>query len=67
MVLHTIIDPAEVMMETGSLPEYEYLNKNGCILQCVRREDGLYLDRIISTDLRDYLNASYQLGKRLGK
>lgn len=55
-------------METGGQPsEYEYLNKNGCILQCIRREDGLYLDRIISTNPQDYLNDSYRVGERLKK
>lgn len=65
MILHTIIDPAEVMLDLGQPAGYEYLNRDGCVLQCVRKEDGLYLDRIISTDLRDYLNTTYRIGERI--
>ncbi len=68
MILHTVIDPAEVMLNPSEPPPtYEYRRRNGCLLQCIRREDGLYLDRIISTDPKDYLNSAYQIGAILPK
>lgn len=67
MILHTVIDPMEVMLiqEEGEIPTYEYQNRDGCMLQCIRRQDGIYLNRIISTNLRDYLNPSYRIGETL--
>jgi len=67
MILQTVIDPMEVMRREGNtdFPSYEYLHRDGCILQCIRREDGIYLDRIISTNPKDYLNPSYRIGKML--
>ena len=63
MILHTVINPYEVMLPNSSnSPAYEYINRNGCILQCIKQPDGDHLDRIISTNLKDYLNNQYKIG-----
>ena len=68
MLLHTIIDPYEVMRETGTpQTKYEYLHRGRCILQCIRQPDGYCLDRIISTNPKDFLNSQYQLGSIIQK
>ena len=68
MILHTVINPYEVMLQNNSnFPAYEYINRDGCILQCIKQPDGDYLDRIISTNPRDYLNNQYKIGEILQK
>ncbi len=65
MVLHTIVDINEVMSE-GSERSIEYYRaKSGCIFGYSKRADGHYLERVISTDLRDYLNSSYKIGETI--
>ena len=45
MILHTVINPYEVMLQNNSnFPAYEYINRDGCILQCIKQPDGDYLD-----------------------
>ena len=56
MVLYTIVDINEVMMEGSEQPNTEYRTVNGCVLECSKRSDGNYLERIISTNPKDYLN-----------
>ena len=63
MVLYTIVDINEVMMEGSERPNTEYRTVNGCILECSKRADGAYLERIISTNPQDYLNDSYKIGE----
>lgn len=63
MVLYTIVDINEVMMGGSELPSMEYRTVNGCILECSKRPDGNYLERIISTNPKDYLNNSYKIGE----
>lgn len=63
MVLYTIVDINEVMMEGSEQPNTEYRTVNGCVLECSKRSDGNYLERIISTNPKDYLNNSYKIGE----
>ena len=69
MILQTVIDPMEVMGPATALqlPDYHYRCVGGCLLQCESRADGIYLNRIISTDLRDYLNPAYRIGEVIEK
>ncbi len=67
MPLQTVIDLNEVLLTDREVPSYEYIRRDGCLLQCVRRADGAYIDRIISTDPRDYLNPRFQVGELLQK
>ena len=67
MLLQTVIDLNEVMLTDGEVPSYEYIQRDGCLFQCVRGEDGMHIDRIISTNPRDYLNPRFQVGNLLQK
>lgn len=68
MILHTIIDPYEVMLQNdAALPQFEYIHRGGCILQCVKGADGCQIDRIISTNPQDYLNEQYKIGTIIQK
>lgn len=67
MLLQTVIDVNEVLLTDQEVPSYEYIRRDGCLLQCVRGEEGAQIDRVISTNPRDYLNPLYQVGKLLQK
>ncbi len=64
MILHTVINPYEVMLQNNSnFPAYEYINRDGCILQCIKQPDGDYLDGLSVQILEDYLNNQYKIGE----
>ena len=55
MILHTIVDPMEVMMQPQE-NSIEYRRIEGCLCACRGKGAACRIDRIISTDLNDYLN-----------
>lgn len=62
MPLLTVVDLMEVgpqspPLETRTFPE------NGRMLECVRAGEGWKLRRVISTDLRDFLDPRFQPGE----
>ena len=58
MILHTIVDPMEVMMQPQS-DSLQYRRINGCLCACRGQGAQCKIDRIISTDLKDYLNPRF--------
>lgn len=65
MILHTIIDPLDVLgnPQTNS---YCYKNcKNGMVIEGIQDANGIKINRIISTNPKDYLNKDYSLGNYL--
>jgi heptaprenylglyceryl phosphate synthase len=65
MILHTIIDPMDVM---NNQAESNYCYKqcvNGVIVEGTQDLNGIKINRIISTNPSDYLNKNYTLGKYL--
>lgn len=65
MILHTIVNPAEVLYDETQQPVCEYVNRDGCIIECMKQGDERQIRRIISTNPKDYLTPSYQIGNRL--
>lgn len=64
MVLHTIVDPMEVMMQPQS-DDVQYRRVGGCLCVCRGQGAECQIDRIISTDLNDYLNPRFTPGTTL--
>lgn len=64
MMLYTILDEAEVFYKPENL-KYSYKKVDNCILQGVEYNKEVMLTRIISTDLKDYLNPRYQIGEKI--
>lgn len=65
MILHTIIDPMEVL---GNTPTNNYCYKkcvNGVIIEGTQDLNGIKINRVISTNPSDYLNKDYTLGNYL--
>lgn len=61
MILHTIVDPMEIMM----LPQDDdivYRRISGCLCVCRGQETECKIDRILSTDLKDYLDPRFTPG-----
>ena len=62
MILHTIIDIAEVM-EPSFLPkisDHQYKIVDNCIVKGVQCKSGFRVLDIFSTDPNDYLNPKFQ-------
>lgn len=70
MVLYTILNEAEVFYSVESCYsaenlKYSYKKVDNCILEGVQYNKDIMLNRIISTNLKDYLNPKYQIGQKL--
>lgn len=66
MILHTIIDLEEVLCEDRD-DEYSFKSVNGVLLEGRKNSIGSTVNRIISTNLSDYLNDSYAPGSVFSK
>lgn len=64
MVLHTIMNEYEVLGEYNSA-KYSYQNKNGITFEGLKTDKGFQIQRVISTNPKDYLNPDYTYGKFL--
>ncbi|MEG0570835.1 MAG: YlzJ-like family protein [Oscillospiraceae bacterium] len=64
MILQTIID-TDVVLNQINFCEHKYINVNNCIIDAVKMEDSYVISRLISTNPKDYLNNSYQLGTKI--
>ncbi len=64
MILHTVVDPMEVMMQPQE-SSIEYRRIEGCLCACRGKGAACRIDRIISTDLDDYLNPRFAPGTML--
>lgn len=61
-MLYTVIDENEIFFEDKKT-EYSYKRLDNCILEGVKYNNGIMLTRVISTNLQDYLNPDYQIGR----
>lgn len=62
MLFQTILDPMEVFGQESKI-KYCYKKVDKCILEGVEyKNEGLCVSRIISTDLKDYLNPTWNPG-----
>ncbi len=66
-MFQTILDLNEVFATEACPPACAYIRQGNRLLQCVRRDDGIFLDRLISTNPQDYLNPRYQVGQLVQK
>lgn len=64
MILHTIIDEYDVL-GNQNLNEYSYKNKNGAVFEGLKTNDGFVIQRVISTNPKDFLNSDYTYGNIL--
>lgn len=60
-MLYTIMDENEVFARPKN-PIYFYKRVDNCILEGVKYNQSILLNRIISTNPGDYLNPNYRLG-----
>lgn len=68
MVLHTIIDINDIMgySVTDTKPNNHcYKNINGAVIEGTKTKNGILVNRIISTNPKDYLNKNYDIGSLL--
>jgi hypothetical protein len=63
-MLYTILDENEVFLE-NCRRKYFYKKVDNCVLEGVKYNQDVILNRIISTNLNDYLNPNYQIGSKL--
>ncbi|MBC8610210.1 Uncharacterised protein [uncultured Ruminococcus sp.] len=63
-MLYTIIDENEIFTQPKNI-SYFYKRVDNCILEGVKYDKSIMLNRVISTDLRDYLKPEYRLGARM--
>ncbi len=63
-MLYTIVDIDEIF-NCDKNYEYYYKKVDNCILQGVKCNKITTINRIISTNPKDYLNPDYSLGNRL--
>ena len=64
MMLYTIIDENEIFAQPNNT-RYFYKRVDNCILEGVKYNKDVMLNRIISTNPKDYLNPQYHLGMNL--
>ncbi len=64
MILHTIVNQDEVMGLTNQF-DYCYKNINGIVVEGIKSNDGVVINRLISTNPSDYLNPKYNIGEVL--
>ena len=62
MPLLTVVDWMEVAPQVPP-PEPRIFTQNGRTLECVREGEDWKVRRVISTDLRDFLDPRYQPGE----
>lgn len=60
-MLYTIIDENEIFLPKRQ-GKYFYKKVDNCVLEGVQYDKGIILNRVISTDLKDYLNPDYRIG-----
>ena len=63
MVLYTTIEPQAIFWDQKNL-QYCYKKVANCIVEGVKYNEEICINRIISTNLKDYLNDAYQIGAR---
>ena len=63
MILHTIVPPEQIFSQQA--PEYRYRKVNNSYLEERRLGEGYVVSRLMSTDLRMYLDPKYQPGAEI--
>ncbi|MGI5959545.1 MAG: YlzJ-like family protein [Massiliimalia sp.] len=63
-MLYTIVDEQEIFLEDKN-SKYFYKKVANGIVEGVQYKDSIVVQRVISTDLKDYLNPSLQPGQML--
>ncbi len=63
-MLYTIVDENEIFL-TEKKEKYSYKKVANCVLEGVKYNNKTILTRVISTDLKDYLNPDYEIGKKV--
>lgn len=67
MILHTIIDPNEIM-DTSYMKNFQPADcktLENCVVYGVKCKEGFQINGIFSTNPADYLNPNYESGKFL--
>lgn len=64
MVLYTILDPTDVMAQS-EFPARTTVSNGKLFLECSTGKDAAVIERLISTDLSDYLNRKFSPGQVL--
>ena len=62
-MFHSIVDPMEVWLSSAETERPHYVVREGCLCECVDSR----VRRLITTDLRDYLNPALTIGTAIGK
>ena len=57
MILHTVADHSEIT-PAEEIGQVNYMNVDGCICECIKKDEDILIKRLISTDLNDYLRFS---------
>jgi predicted methyltransferase MtxX (methanogen marker protein 4) len=66
MILHTIIDPEWIWNQETEIQKKEEIEYQGIRLEVIQADERtVVIDRVISTNLKDYLNPSLQPGCKL--
>lgn len=65
MLLHTVIAIDEIMLGADSKPNFEYKKIDGKVFMGENTESGFRIERMISTNPKDYLLMDYYPGKYL--
>lgn len=65
-MLYTIIDWQEVLLDNKINKNSKFIKQYGNVYLECRKDQGKYkIERVISTDLKDYLNNDYNIGDLL--
>ena len=66
MILYTVASPEDIFREQGEAQEKRVTMKiEGGLVEGVRCEGGLRMERLITTDLKMYLDKRFEIGKIL--
>lgn len=63
-MLHTIINEGDIFYQPDEIKKF-YKKVDNCVLEGVKYNQDVMLNRVISTNLKDYLNPHFRLGGSL--
>ncbi len=64
MLLYTLANQGEILKNTDKT-NFSYKKVDNCVLEGVLYNNKVVINRIISTNLKDYLKADYNIGNDL--
>jgi hypothetical protein len=66
MILHTIIDPESIWQQKTEIREKKEIEYKGVRLEVIQDDEkAVLIDRIITTNLKDYLDPGLQPGCKI--